>query len=204
MLTAALFLLAAADPPAPPPVLAPYLHDGTFDPGDYRWARGRFDDAGPAEKAEFETVATWLRACTESGVKQAQSELAAMGVHESKIEHPSMRDPVCAQVASIAFAGSAHSFPEFQRAVAEARPLADTYLFAVAMAEKAAQPYDDTLAARIQARPLGEQMLRNAASWGQGEAGAAPAVSPEARANRARGSSGCRTRRGRARSGRGL
>lgn len=44
------FLLTAATPPVPD-VLKPYIKGDRFDPGDYRWMKGRFPDATPEERA---------------------------------------------------------------------------------------------------------------------------------------------------------
>ena len=44
----ALFL-CAAEPPPPPTALEPYIKDGRYDPGDYGWIKGRFQDATAAE-----------------------------------------------------------------------------------------------------------------------------------------------------------
>ncbi len=69
------------------------------------------------------------------------------------------------------------SFSELQKAVAEARPVADSFLFAVRMAEERAGPRGPNLADRLLARALGEQMLRMAIGWGDGDMAQAPPLS---------------------------
>ena len=55
------FLLTAATPPIPD-VLKPYIKGDRFDPGDYKWMKGRFPDATPEEKAQDKQVRDWLKA----------------------------------------------------------------------------------------------------------------------------------------------
>jgi hypothetical protein len=180
-LLTALGLTSAAAPP-PPDVLAPYVRDGHFDPGDYAWMRGRFDDAGPADKARYATVREWIERCRAEGDARVRAELKAMGVNEPKLERSGMGEPLCSAVASLPPDVSTHSFAEFQRAAAEARPVAETWLYAVRRAAEIGGPRGPTLADKLLARPLGEQMLRSAMSWGEGETKDAPALSPPARA----------------------
>jgi hypothetical protein len=178
-LLTALWLTAAAPPP--PEALAPYVHDGRFDPGDYDWLRGRFDEAAPADKARYAAVRAWLARCREEGEARVRTELQAMGVYEPKLEQSGLGDPLCDAVASVP-REIPSSFGEFQRAAAEARPVAETWLYAVRNATEIGGPRGPGLADKLLARPLGEQMLRRAMSWGEGEMKDAPALSPAAKA----------------------
>jgi hypothetical protein len=74
------------------------------------------------------------------------------------------------------------SFAAFPRAGATARPLADTYLLAVRTAEESNGFHRETLRGALIARPLGEQMLRKAMGWGQGEMADAPPLGATERA----------------------
>lgn len=65
---AVLLLSPQAGPEPVPAVLAPYVRDGAFDPGDYAWMRGRFDDASPADKAAFAAIGGWLERCHARGL----------------------------------------------------------------------------------------------------------------------------------------
>jgi hypothetical protein len=173
--------LAAAAPP-PPPVLAPYIHDGRFDPGDYGWMRGRFDDATAADKAQTGAILAWMNRCRAEGIAAVRAELKAMGIADPKLEQSGSADPLCLSVASMPFPISMRSFAEFQRQAATARPVAETWLYATRMAMQIGGPRGPALADRLLARPLGEQMLRRAMSWGEGEMKDAPALSGDARA----------------------
>jgi hypothetical protein len=177
----AAFWLAAAAPP-PPPVLAPYIHDGRFDPGDYGWMRGRFDDSTAAQKAQSEAVRAWTDRCFEEGLALTRAELRAMGIADPKLEQAAFREPLCAEVASVSSSLSARTFTAFQREAAVARPIADTWLLATRLAEETGGPRGPTLADRLLARPLGEQMVRIAMSWGEGDLRDAPKLSPDGRA----------------------
>jgi hypothetical protein len=172
--------VVAAAPP--PPVLAPYIHDGRFDPGDYGWMRGRFDDASAADKANSEAIRAWTERCFAEGVARTRAELRAMGIADPKLEQSDFREPLCAEVASAAFPVAARSFAAFQREAAAARPVAETWLLATRLAEEIGGPRGPGLADRLLARPLGEQMIRFAMSWGEGELKDAPKLSPDGKA----------------------
>jgi hypothetical protein len=172
------WLLAAAAPP--PPALAPYIHDSRFDPGDYGWMRGRFDDASPADKASSEAISAWIDGCVAEGAAKVRAELRAMGVADPKLDHPASGDPLCAEVAAVPSPISTRSFAAFQREAAAARPVAETYLLAVRIAEEIGGPRGPGLADKLLARPLGEQMVRTAMAWGEGEMKDAPPLSPDA------------------------
>jgi hypothetical protein len=180
LLIASFWVVAAAPPP--PPVIAPYIHDGRFDPGDYGWMRGRFDDASPADKANSAAIRAWIDDCAAAGAARVRAELRAMGVADPKLEQSALGDPLCAEVASAPFPIAARSFADFQREAAAARPVAETFLLAVRMAEEIGGPRGPGLADKLLARPLGEQMVRTAMSWGEGELKDAPPLSADAKA----------------------
>jgi hypothetical protein len=175
------FCLLAAAPP-PPSVLAPYIRDGRFDPGDYGWMRGRFDDSSPAQKAQSEAIRAWTDRCFAEGAARTRAELLAMGIADPKLEQGNFREPLCAEVASASSPRSTRSFAEFQSEAAVARPIAEAWLLAVRLAEDIGGPRGPTLADKLLARPLGEQMIRFAMSWGEGNLKDAPKLSPEGKA----------------------
>ncbi|HEU0098616.1 MAG TPA: DUF6624 domain-containing protein [Allosphingosinicella sp.] len=179
LLLSSLFLVAAAPPP--PPALAPYIKDGRFDPGDYGWMRGRFDGSSAADKADNASIRDWIERCFADGLARTRAELQAMGIAEPKLAQSDFREALCAEVAS-APRVSARSFAAFQREAAAARPIAETWLLATRLAEEKGGPRGPALADRLLARPLGEQMLRTAMSWGDGEMKDAPALSADAKA----------------------
>lgn len=179
---AGLCSVAAAEAPLPPAVLEPYIHNGRFDPGDYGWMRGRFPDATPAEKATIGEIAKWLQACRRASEAETRAKLAAMGIVDARLEQSGITDTLCGAVAHAPFQLEAKSFGEFQQALAQARPVADTYLMAVAQAERIGAARGPSLADALLARPLGEQMIRTALGWGSGEMQHAPPLTADAQA----------------------
>ncbi len=74
------------------------------------------------------------------------------------------------------------SFDAFQRSVEKAAPIADAYLMAVKVAKAMGAAKTPKLHDILIARPLGEQMLRVGAGWGEGDMAGAPAVSDDVQA----------------------
>lgn len=174
-------LVAAAPPPAG---LAPYVHAGVFEPGDYRWMRGRFADASPADKTSFKAVQDWLTRCAIDEQARIERELTTMGVAPSKLPPAPYQNPLCRDVTSSA--GVAYdgwpSFAAFSADLRTAEPIAGAFLWATATAVDIGGPRGEDLAQKLLARPLGEQILRFGTGWGEGEASVAPKLSPGVRA----------------------
>lgn len=174
---AALVLPAASDPPA---ALAPYFHGGTFDPGDFAWMRGRFPGATPTEVQTYASIDAWVTTCFAEGEARVRAELAAMGVAKADLSDVPPRELKCAVVASAKgapVAGTA-TWVDFQRDLHEARPVAMSFLLALRLAEDTSRPgVDASLQETILARTVGEQMLRKAIDWGEGETAGAPRLS---------------------------
>lgn len=177
----AFFCIAATAPP-PPAVLRPYIHKGRFEPGDYAWMKGRFDDALPAEKAASQEVKRWLEACFAASQAETRAKLLAMGIADPKLERGDFNDPLCAAVATAPYPVDLRSFARFSQAVSVARPIADSFLAAVRAAEEAGGARSSMLADQLLARPLAEQMLRFGLGWGEGPMKDAPPLAPEVRA----------------------
>lgn len=180
-LLASAALLMAASPP-PPSALAPYIQGDRFDPGDYGWMRGLFDDASPADKATWQTIFQWTRACDDAGRVEKRAQLVAMGIPAPSLEHEWSGSLLCYEVNLRPRTPDRHSFAAFQRTLAEARPAVDGFLFATTLAERAADESGKTTAEKLLARPIGEQTLRYAWSWGGGTGAAAPRLSADAQA----------------------
>jgi hypothetical protein len=176
------FLSIAATMPPPPAALAPYIHDGTFDPGDYGWMRARFDGASPADLMASDSIQQWLKACDAAGKSAMRARLRAMGIADAQLTGDPVSDPLCTEVALAPYLPDVHSWAEFQRDVAAARPVASAYLLAVRKAEEIGGPRGPTLADALLARTLGEQMLRFGSSSGEGEMKDAPPLSPDVKA----------------------
>jgi hypothetical protein len=178
----AALLMAAAIPP-PPSVLAPYIHGDRFDPGDYGWMRGHFDDASPADKAAFLLIFQWRKACAALGEAELRAQLAAMGIAHPDLARAPAGGLACYEVGvAMPNAIDQRSFATFQRSLAEAQPVVDGFLFATTLAERSAAEAGPTLGESLLTRPVGEQTLRYAWSWGGGTASAAPPLSHDAQA----------------------
>lgn len=175
------WLLVATAPPLPD-ALKPYVHEGRFDPGDYGWMRGRFQDATPADKEATATISAWLETCFETDMAETRAELRAMGIANPKLEHTASRSLLCAQVASAPYPIDLRSFSKFEQAVSTGRPIAETYLAATRVAEQAGGAKGPSLRDVLLARPLGEQMLRFGLGWGEGDMQNAPPLAPDAKA----------------------
>jgi hypothetical protein len=173
-------LMAIAAAPPPPEALQPYIRDGHFNPGDYRWMRGRFEDASDRERADTAAIRAWLDACFAADQAQSRAELRTLGISDPKLDQGSFREVLCAEVASAPYPLQATTVASFQQAAATATPIADAFLAAVLLAEEMGGPRADTLAARLMARPLGEQMLRTALNWDGVEG--APQLAPDVKA----------------------
>ncbi|KQO55537.1 hypothetical protein ASF14_04020 [Sphingomonas sp. Leaf257] len=175
------FLLTAATPPVPE-VLKPYIKGDRFDPGDYKWMKGRFPDATPEEKAQDKQVSEWLIACYEDDLAAFRVELRTLGIADPKLINTTSRNLLCSQVASVPDVHHWTSFDAFQRSVDKAAPIADAYLIAVKVAKAMGAAKTPKLHDILIARPLGEQMLRVGAGWGEGDMAGAPAVSDDVQA----------------------
>jgi hypothetical protein len=154
-------LLAAA--PSPPSVLQPYIHDGHFDPDDYGWLRGFFPGASASDQASFKAISDWRNACVASSREQMRTELQAMGIANPSLDNLPPSDPLCSEV-NYPLPNQFASFADLQRAAAEARPYANTYLFALRLAEQQSQR-EGTLAEQLLGHAIPDQMVRIA--WAQ-------------------------------------
>ncbi|MDY0958345.1 DUF6624 domain-containing protein [Sphingomonas sp. CFBP8993] len=171
------FLLTAATPPVPE-VLKPYIHGDRFDPGDYRWMKGRFPDATPEEKAQDKQVRDWMMASYTAALTETRADLLALGITDPQLEGAPVGGLVYSQVASFIDTSLWSSFAAFQQSLETARPIADTYLLAVKTAKKVGAPDTPKLRDLLMARPMAEQMLRYSSSWGEADMADAP-VLPE-------------------------
>lgn len=185
MLAFLLLALAASAPatqPPPPVQLRTYIRAGRFDPGDYAWLEGAFADATPAARVSWRSIDAWQKSCFATGQARVRAQLVALGIRDPKLPPAPYGDPVCSSVSIYtgASAGRA-SFAQFRKDAATANPIARAFLFATRLAEDHGGPRGPTLADKLAARPLSEQMLRQAMSWGAGEASDAPPVAPGVR-----------------------
>ena len=178
MLCGAAFLLSAASDP--PPVLKPYFHGDTFEPGDFAWMRGRFPGASAEQVKAYAEINAWVKACFDEGKASTRKELAAMGVQQADLLTVPPRDLRCEAVATAQSAARRETatWPAFQQNLEEARPVAASFLVALRLAEETSRPRAEaSLGERIVARTIGEQMLRTALDWGSADMADAPHLS---------------------------
>lgn len=179
---AAVLLVAADDPTPPPAALAPYIHEGRFVAGDYRWLRGMLPDATPAQKAEWATIAAYRKACHRAGNAVVRARLNALGIANPVTQASGASDPVCVDLSyATADLSSFDSAEQLDAAVAVARPVATAVVWTAALAQAVADPDEPTLASELRARPMTDQVLRNATSWNEGDHKGAPDLPPAER-----------------------
>ena len=176
-------LVAAA--PAPPPALAPYIHDGRFAPGDYQWLRGKFDGASAAEVAAYKALEDWRLRCRASDMAETRAELTELGVKAgASLDTIPYRTLVCDQVATEPESLNLRDWNGFARDVALVRPIAQGFLTAVAMAEDRVSDDGPELRDTLNAKVIGEQMLRSGMLWATGSSVGdvpPPALTPQQR-----------------------
>jgi hypothetical protein len=144
----------------PPEVLAPYIHDGVFEPGDYAWLKGRFPDASPQSKEQSHALYKWLSQCRSDEQIRLTRELVLMGVEHPQLPPAPYQDELCDAVSAVYFDYRWPSFQSFAQDLKEATPIADAFLWAVKLASDEARPASTGLAQSLRDMPLGEQVLR--------------------------------------------
>ena len=176
---AAMMLVAAGEPAAPPADLEPYVKDGHFEPGDFGWARGAFADATPEQREAFAALSQWAEECRTAAREEAIAELAAMGIDAATLSpfHFAQRCLVMLPQFDMT-----RPFAEFEAALREARPIADTYFAAARLAQTRALGNAATAGDALTAHTTEEQMLRFAMSWGRDPLTGVPELSPDGQA----------------------
>lgn len=175
------FLLTAATSPVPD-ILKPYIHGDRFDPGDYRWMKGRFPDATPEERAQDKQVRDWVMASYRAALDDTRAELRTMGIDDPQLKGAPVGGVLDSQVSVGPDTSLWPSFAAFQQSLAMAAPMADTYLMAVESAKKIRASRTAKLHDLLMARPMGEQMLRYGGDWGADGLAKAPIVPETVRA----------------------
>lgn len=171
---AALMLGGAGEPPPPPPEIAAYFENGRFEPGDYGWARGAFADATPEQKAVYDAVAELGAECREAAKQETIRELAELG-----IEAPALSESYAPCPGALPLFDRQRPFAEFEAALREARPIADTYIAAARLAQQRALQNAASFGGALTARTMEEQMLRLAFNWGREPLTEVPQLSPD-------------------------
>jgi hypothetical protein len=159
-------LLVAAAPP-PPPGLAPYINDGRFEPGDYRWLRGMFDGAGPVDVATYKAMLDWRQRCRASDMAETRTSLAELGVSAGvSLDSIPYRTLICDQIATLPEPLNLHDWVGFTHDVSVVRPIIQGFLTAVSMGEKTTDFGAPDLRDALNARKIAEQTLRAGLLWG--------------------------------------
>lgn len=149
-----------SDAPELPATLSRYLTGGIVAPGDYRWMRGRFPGAGPAETEAFLATLRHDAACAAHSRTAMRAKLAALGQPFDPGEGVYARPVACRQFQPLAVPADT-SWETFSAALEKARPYALGILRATELAE--GQVLDrGAFSHQLRLRPLGEQTLRYA------------------------------------------
>jgi hypothetical protein len=152
-----------------PAILTPYIRDGSFDPGDYRWLRGAFDGASAADKAANSEIMTWRQRCRTRDLEHARIDLAAMGIRSGvALDSIPYQTLLCGQVASLPEHLNLHDWDSFVRDVKTVQPIAQAFLAAVRFSEIAAKARTSALSDLLKERVVGEQALRQGLDWASG------------------------------------
>lgn len=168
-------LYAASEPvPAPEP-LKPYVNEeGRFEPGDYGWIRGAFDDATPAQKDNYRAITEWADECSTFAQQELHGKLAAVGFPNANLTRTPVGRRECYSFGQ-PFLQDKSSFAAFEEGIAEARPVIDTFLAALRIATTVSASYGSgpdvkppSLARKLETRIVGDQMARMAFTWGSG------------------------------------
>lgn len=176
LLAAALFATAEAPLPV---AIAPYMTNGTFQPGDYGWMRGAFDGATPQQKADWQALQRWLTQCRQESYASTRAELVALGIADPKIHPAAYGEAPCGAVGRAFPQGDmGNEWTVFQTKLASARRIADTLIWSAALAQAVGDEAGDTLGAQLIARPITDQVLRTSVSWNEGETKGAPLLDP--------------------------
>ncbi|RHW17701.1 hypothetical protein D1610_09700 [Sphingomonas gilva] len=85
----------------PPAALAEHLKDGFPDPDDIGWMRGLFPGATDKERAEWNAIQDWVKACTDTGTARVRAEIIAMGQGAPSLGDRTYPPPLCAAVADL-------------------------------------------------------------------------------------------------------
>jgi len=168
---AAGFTLAAAapppEPPPPPQIVATRIVERRFEPGNFEYLRGYFPDATDQEKADYSELSDWLIRCEAEGQGRIADELAALGATLAG-EQISGAANLCRQV----FRGEQFkqfaSAAELEAAAREARLVFSTLIEAIRLSEQRIGPITPDFARELEARTLGEQLLRLSFNWTYG------------------------------------
>ena len=178
VLSACALFLTGADDPDLPEALASYVEDGEFDPGNFGYLRGYFSDATEAEQGQFAEISQWSAACKRPATEAVIRRLAERGVDLATDDRLLVSPVTCRQPTYIPVLPQEMTYSEFRRELDRVRPIYETYLMAVGLAEDVGGTSSDDFGRALEQRTLADQMTRHAQDWGHGVMATAPELSP--------------------------
>nr|WP_298898983.1 DUF6624 domain-containing protein [uncultured Altererythrobacter sp.] len=166
-------LIAASEPegmdyPEPPQAIADRIVDGRFEPGNFEYLRGYYPGADAEQVTRYQDMSKWLKECSELGRARLEAELAEQGLELIIDRYTSSAPSLCRQVFRAEQFERIGTYDELQVAAREARLVFATLVEAIRLAERRIRPIESDYARDLEARILGEQLLRLSFSWGTG------------------------------------
>lgn len=153
---------AASAAPAPPPVLAPFIHDGSFEPGGYGFVRGAFPGATAQQVTDWKAIKAYGKACTHDAALVQDAELKKLGIIASVPKDRGYQDRLCSQILDVtsALEGFAN-WETFQTALSRSLPYFQTYEAGITASVNAIQGAEEnTLEEEATARIIPDQAWR--------------------------------------------
>ena len=147
------------------PALTVFLNNGSVEPGDYRWLRGRFANATAAETQAFVAALQWNERCEAQSRIAMKRQLTALGQAFDPGKDVYARPASCRQFVQLPIPADV-TWPAFSAALDRVRPYALGIIRATALVEQQVFEQGD-YAEQLRTRPLGEQTLRFA--WGESQ-----------------------------------
>lgn len=180
---AGLTLVAASEPPPVPEILTPYLdEEAVFDPGDYGWMRGAFDDASEQEQTGYAVYLDWRRECHEDALTELRISLAERGYPDATLFGVGSAPLLCRMAGFVPALEGFSSFSSFQEELQKVQPIYQSYLLAMHQADEFNWTRSEDIGKLLERSTMGEQVLRSGLNWGQGNMSDAPEVTPVGRA----------------------
>ncbi|MBA4764557.1 MAG: hypothetical protein H2048_03630 [Erythrobacter sp.] len=159
------FWVVAAAPPERPLEVEPYFDGDAYDPRQFEWLKGSFDDATLEEKATFEIVDGWLDECWKAGRETAVAQFAERGVTVSDPNRLVIGTIDCSLISSRPKAGNYADYDTMVAVLQQTKPIFDALKTAAELASLLIANEGDDLAAQLEKRTVQEQILRNGFSW---------------------------------------
>jgi hypothetical protein len=152
----------------PPAELAVRVIANEFDPGDFAWARGRFDGR---RRQMWQNAVTWARERQQARLRDVSLSLTQLGITSHQLEPGCFGEEVCEWIVRTdAIAAQFRDWPSFEAAVAEATPVFLAYRSGVSITSLVYAPAGQTFLENIRANQGKSQSMRiGAAAMLQGE-----------------------------------